>query len=136
MTASDLVDRLAGHRTLGSAPREELEWLVAHGSLRHLDVGDFLSSKGKPVDGMFVVLEGRIAIFVDRGTGRHKMMEWREGDITGVLPYSRMVNPPGDSIAQEPSTVLAIPRDDSRMPRNHVSSGPRHARSSTRIHFE
>jgi len=114
MTASDLVDRLAGHRTLGSAPREELEWLVAHGSLRHLDVGDFLSSKGKPVDGMFVVLEGRIAIFVDRGTGRHKMMEWREGDITGVLPYSRMVNPPGDSIAQEPSTVLAIPRDDLR----------------------
>jgi signal transduction histidine kinase len=61
-----------------------------------------------------VVLEGRIAIFVDRGTGRHKMMEWREGDITGVLPYSRMVNPPGDSIAQEPSTVLAIPRDDLR----------------------
>ena len=31
MTATDLVDRLAGHKTVGAAPREELEWLAAHG---------------------------------------------------------------------------------------------------------
>ncbi len=32
MTATDLVDRLANHRTVGAAPREELEWLAAHGA--------------------------------------------------------------------------------------------------------
>ena len=97
----DLVDRLEGHKTLGAAPREELEWLAAHGFVRQLEAGEVLSSKDKPVEGMFVVLSGRIAIYVDRGKGLHKMMEWREGDVTGVLPYSRMVSPPGDSIAQE-----------------------------------
>ncbi len=66
------------------------------------------------MDGFFVVLSGRIAIFVDRAAGRHKMMEWREGDVTGVLPYSRMINPPGDTIAQEPTEILAVPRDDLR----------------------
>ncbi len=110
MTATDLVERLAEHKTLGAAPREELEWLAAHGTLRHLETGEMLSAKCEPVDDLFVVLSGRVAIFVDRSTGRHKMMEWRGGDVTGTLPYSRMVNPPGDSVAQEPTLVLAVPR--------------------------
>ena len=41
------------------------------------------------------MLSGRIAIFVDRGAGPHKFMEWRAGDVTGLLPYSRLVKPPG-----------------------------------------
>lgn len=112
MTATDLVDRLAAHKTVGAAPREELAWLVAHGSLRHLKEGEVLSAKGAPVSGLFVVLTGHIAIFVDRGAGRHKVMEWRAGDVAGMLPYSRLVNPPGDSVAQEPSEILAVPRED------------------------
>ena len=112
MTATDLVERLAGHRTVGAAPREELAWLAAHGSLRHLDEGEVLSAKGAPVSGLFIVLTGHVAIFIDRGAGRHKVMEWRAGDVAGMLPYSRLVSPPGDSVAQEPSEILAIPRDD------------------------
>jgi signal transduction histidine kinase len=114
ITEREIVDRLTEHNTLGKAPREELEWLAAHGSIRQFEIGEILSSKNKPVEGMHVVLSGRIAIFVERGTGRHKMMEWREGAVTGVLPYSRMVNPPGDSIAQEPSLILTVPREDLR----------------------
>ena len=111
---TDLVDRLAEHKTLGKAPREELAWLASHGSLRQLDAGQVLSSKGAKVEGLFVVLSGRVAIFVDRGAGLHKIMEWREGDVAGLLPYSRLVSPPGDSVAQEPSTILAVHRDDLR----------------------
>jgi signal transduction histidine kinase len=110
IVTTDLVDRLAGHKTLGAAPREELAWLASHGSLRHFNVGDVLSSKGAPVEGLFVMLTGHIAIYVDRGAGRHKVMEWRAGDVTGLLPYSRLVSPPGDSVAQEPSEILAIHR--------------------------
>ena len=111
MTVPDLLDRLIAHATLGSAPREELAWLIAHGSLRRLDEGEVLSAKGVPVAGMFVVLTGHIAIFVDRGAGRHKVMEWRTGDVTGLLPYSRMSSPPGTAMTQEPSEVLAIAGD-------------------------
>jgi signal transduction histidine kinase len=108
--ARDLVDRLAEHQTLGSAPREELAWLAAHGSLRHFKEGEVLSHKGAPVEALFVVLTGHVAIFVDRGAGMHKVMEWRAGDVTGLLPYSRLANPPGDSIALEPTEALSIDR--------------------------
>ncbi len=77
MTAMDVAARLAGHKTLGSAPPEELAWLASHGSLRELQTGDVLTAKGAQVEGMFVVLSGRIAMFVDRGAGPHKIMEWR-----------------------------------------------------------
>jgi signal transduction histidine kinase len=108
---TDLVDRLAAHRTLGTAPREELAWLASHGSLRHLDPGEVLTAKGHTVEGLYIVLSGRISIFVDRGSGVQKMVEWRPGDVTGFLPYSRLTSPPGDTIAQEPTEVLALHRD-------------------------
>ena len=111
MAATDLLDRLAAHKTLGAAPREELGWLASHGSLRHLEEGEVLSAKGAPVTGLFVVLTGHVAIYVDRGAGRHKVMEWRAGDVTGMLPYSRLVSPPGDSVAQEPTEILSVPRE-------------------------
>ena len=111
MTATDLVDRLAEHKALGAAPREELAWLVSHGSLRQLDVGDVLTAKGARVKGLWVVLSGRLALHVDRGAGLNKVMEWRAGDVTGLLPYSRLAAPPGDVVAQDPTTILALDRD-------------------------
>jgi signal transduction histidine kinase len=111
MNENDLIERLAAHRTLGAAPREELAWLAAHGHLRNLVAGEVLSSKGAPVGGLYVVLSGRVTLFVDRGAGPQKMIEWHAGDVTGMLPYSRMVNPPGDAIAQEPTEILALGRN-------------------------
>jgi CRP-like cAMP-binding protein len=86
VTAADLVERLIEHKTVGGAPRDELAWLATHGTLRHLAEGDVLSSKGVPVTGLFVLLTGRVAIYLDRGAGRHKLMEWHAGDVTGMLP--------------------------------------------------
>jgi signal transduction histidine kinase len=112
--ARDLIDRLAEHRTLSAASRTELEWLAAHGSIRNLNTGEALSRKDRPVEGLFLILSGRLAVFVDRADGPNKFIEWREGDVTGVLPYSRMVNPPGDVSALEPVEVFAIPREHLR----------------------
>ncbi len=111
MTVSHLIDQLAEHETLGSAPREELAWLASHGAIRHLQTGDVLTAKGATVEGLFVLLNGHLAIFVDRGAGRHKVMEWRTGEVMGLLPYSRLVSPPGDTVAQAPSVILALHRD-------------------------
>jgi len=110
MTEINLLERLAEHKTLGEAPREELAWLAAHGILRNLSVGEFLSTKGVPVEGLHVLLSGHVTHCVDRGAGPVKVLEWRGGDVTGVLPYSRLVTPPGNSIAQEPTEILSLHR--------------------------
>ncbi len=110
MIERDLIDRLSEHRTLGGAPRSELEWLAAHGTMRRLNTGEVLSVKGVPVEALYIILSGRLALFVDRGAGLNKIMEWRGGDVAGLLPYSRLTTPPGYSSALEPVEILAIPR--------------------------
>ncbi len=108
----DLIDRLAEHKKLGTAPREELSWLAAHGTLRYLDAGEVLSHKGQPVEGLHIVLSGHVSLSVDRGSGPQKMIEWRAGEVSGILPYSRLTTPPGNAIAEEPTEILSIPREE------------------------
>lgn len=110
----DLIDRLAGHKALGTAPREELAWLATHGTLRRLEAGEVLSHKGVQVEGLYIVLSGHVTLSTDRGAGPQKVIEWRAGEVTGMLPYSRLTSPPGDAIAQEPTEVLALPREQLR----------------------
>lgn len=112
MTTEELVDLLASHRTIGQAPREELGWIAAHGTLRNFQTGEVVSRRTEVVDGLHIVLSGHLSIHVDRGTGRRKVMEWRAGDVTGLLPYSRLLTPPGDTSAEEPTEVVTISRDD------------------------
>lgn len=107
----DLIDRLAEHKTLAAAPREELVWLAEHGTLRHLAAGEVLSHKGVQVEGLYVVLTGHVSLSVDRGSGPQKIIEWRAGEVSGILPYSRLTSPPGDAVAQEPTEILALPRE-------------------------
>lgn len=112
MTASQvdqaLVERLSQLRALDGLPRQELEWMVAHGELWQLPAGHVVAASSGRMDYLYVLFSGRIAIWVDRGAGRRKAMEWRRGDVTGLLPYSRMTAPPGDSFAEEPVEALAI----------------------------
>src|SRR5215216_1451577 len=82
----DLVDRLAAHRRIGSAPRHELEWLAAHGNLRHFAAGDLFGKAGDLLEYMIVMLTGHGGVYINRGRGRQRAMDWQGGDVTGAFP--------------------------------------------------
>ena len=105
---TELLERLAQHRTLGDAPRPEVEWLIAHGTVRHIEPGDIVTRSGTAVTNLLIVLSGHFEIMVERGSGPRKMFEWRGGDVGGFLPYSRMTKAPGEVIVDEPGDILAV----------------------------
>lgn len=111
-TTENLIERLASHRTMKAAPREELAWIAVRSRLRTLAPGEILTSRASGrAEGLFFILSGRLGLQVDRGAGRHKVMEWRAGAVAGLLPYSRMGIPPGDSVAEETTEIVALHRD-------------------------
>lgn len=111
MTRDELVARLKTHATVGAIPDVEIEWLATHGRLEHYPVGTVLArAAGHVPDGLYILFSGHIVIHVDRGAGLKKVMEWRGGDVTGFLPYSRMGAPPGDTVALEPLEALFVDR--------------------------
>ena len=108
----ELIDRLAAHRTIGGAPRHELEWLAAHGELRRYEVGEIPQPKGTPAEHMVVQLTGHVSTYVDRPTGRRFMLETKGGDLTAILPFARGGGVRlGDVTILEPTDALFVHRD-------------------------
>ena len=107
-TRDEVIQLLLAHRTLGDAPREELEWLADHGELRDYEIGDvFIQPDALPTE-MIIVFAGDGAVYVERGGEKKKFLEWRAGDVTGMLPYSRMKKAPGVSKTEHPLLGLVI----------------------------
>jgi signal transduction histidine kinase len=111
MTDLPLVDRLAALPNLADIPRPELEWLATQGEIEFHEVGTIMAPKGRPIEKLWVILEGRVVVRVDRGTGPRLVIEWREGEVTGMLPYSRMKSPPGNNAVEVRTEALAIHQD-------------------------
>jgi len=107
---TDLVDRLVALPTAEPIPREEWEWLAAHGALESHAAGEFVTSAGTRIEVLWIVLSGHVVVTVDRGAGPRRAVEWRAGDITGRLPFSRMsVAAPERTVRTEvASEVLVI----------------------------
>jgi signal transduction histidine kinase len=108
--AADLFARLTAHRTLGAAPRAGLEWLVAHGTVHQFAPGEMIARKGEPVESLYIILQGRVSHLTDQGGTWRKVMDWRDGDVTGQLPYSRLAKAPGNSVIDETADILCVPR--------------------------
>jgi signal transduction histidine kinase len=115
MEQPSLLDRLVAHRTLSTVPREQLAWVAGVGHLMTIEPGVVLTPSTGPVKGLYIVLEGHLLIRVDGGAGPRIVMEWHGGDVTGMLPYSRIKAPPGDVVAEEPTTVVIV--DTAELPR-------------------
>ena len=118
MTAIDtptIVQRLREHATLGGAPVVELEWLAAHGYLRRFATGDYVIRTGqmRATMGLIVVLTGHLVLYVDRGRGggRRKVAEWRGGEVSGILPYSRTTTAIGDAFVEADTEIWMVDRD-------------------------
>lgn len=110
--AAELIGLLAAHRTIGTAPRSELEWLVAHGERRLFNTGQAFADPERPAEEMVIIFTGDGSISVERGGEKKKFMEWHAGDVTGLLPYSRMKRPPGVSVIENPVDGLVINKRD------------------------
>ncbi len=108
MIREELIQRLTVHRLVGSAPQAELAWLADHGVLRRFDKGDVVQQRDQPIVELAIVFSGRFAIHVGQRAGWRRVLEWSAGDLAGKLPYSRMSQPPGDTVVEEETEVLQI----------------------------
>ena len=112
MTTQELVNILVNHRTLGKAPLEELTWVAEHGVLIHLEPGAVVGKQGEIVDSLYIVFSGRLSTYVSRGIGKRKVFEWTGGDVTGLLPFSRLTISQGETVVDEPTDALSLSRND------------------------
>jgi len=70
-------------------PDDQLAWFISQSQELRLKAGDSYSRQGDPADAMFVILEGRLS---GRGelAGDTIIFTLNPGDVSGLLPFSRM----------------------------------------------
>src|SRR5271167_1910176 len=70
-------------------PGDQIEWFISQSQEMSLKANDVYSRQGAPADAMFVILQGQVQWRGERG-GETFVFDVEAGDVTGVLPFSRM----------------------------------------------
>jgi signal transduction histidine kinase len=70
-------------------PDDQIAWFISQSQELHLKAGETYSRQGDPADAMFVVLEGQLQGRGEIG-GETIIFTINQGNVTGVLPFSRM----------------------------------------------
>ena len=70
-------------------PDDQIQWFLSQSQEIHLSAGETYLRQGDPADAMIVVLEGQLQLRGELG-GETIVISIKPGDVTGVLPFSRM----------------------------------------------
>ena len=86
-----MVDKaeLRGVAAFADLPDDQLDWFLGHSQEVHVATGETYVRQGDPADWMFVILEGQVQWRGEFG-GETVVISGKQGDVTGVLPFSRM----------------------------------------------
>jgi signal transduction histidine kinase len=70
-------------------PGDQITWFISQAEELRLKAGDTYFRQGDPADAMFVILAGQLQVRGELG-GETVVIAIKPGDVTGVLPFSRM----------------------------------------------
>ena len=108
---SDLLATLQANPDLEHVPEAQLRWLIERGEKLTLQVGEKLFSPNEPSLHLYVVLSGRLRIWFDQNGESREVARWGPGEISGVLPYSRLKVARGHAVALEETRIFSFHRD-------------------------
>jgi signal transduction histidine kinase len=89
-------------------PDDQIAWFIGQSRELSLQPDDFYLHQGDPADAMFVVLEGQLQARGELG-GETLNISIKPGDVTGILPFSRMKQFPLSGRAVTKSRILRFP---------------------------
>ncbi len=102
-----LAEALERVTPLQGLPFEDRLWLARHGEEFIAQPGEILFEEGAPADRMILMLKGEIHV-QRQHNGAMALFIGRTGQMTGLLPFSRMKASGGQGVAVTPVWALLI----------------------------
>jgi signal transduction histidine kinase len=110
-----LTEALRKVAPLNGMTDEEYLWLASNGTERFVDANTTLFEQGEPADHMIILLKGEVQVQRDRTGAAPVLFIGRAGQLTGLLPFSRMKTWGGLGVTTAPT--WAVEYDRSIFPR-------------------
>src|ERR1700691_1737050 len=89
-------------------PDDQLDWFISQSQEMNLKTGGVYARQGDPADAMFVILKGRLQGRAELA-GETIIFDLEPGDVTGLLPFSRMKQYTVSGRAETDSRALRFP---------------------------
>ena len=89
-------------------PDDQIAWFISQAQELRYKAGDTYLRQGTPADAMFVILEGQLELHGEM-SGETVAFSLTAGDVTGVLPFSRMKQFTLNGRAVTDSRILRFP---------------------------
>ena len=89
----------------------QLQWFVSSATELKLSAGDIVIREGEPADALFVLLEGEVRGRKENGGGDAPGFVARAGEVTGMLPFSRLTHFGMTARATVPTWGLRLHKD-------------------------
>ena len=106
-----LLDDVRQLSTFDSIEDAALQWLIDKSDYFRIDKGTDFFQPGDPANHMIVVLSGKYVVRMQRNGRMRDLGVWTRGQITGVLPFSRMKDVTATGSALEDMRMLCLHRD-------------------------
>ena len=106
---NEIAEALKHIGPLHDLPLEDRLWLARHGKEFIANAGDVLFEEGAQATNMILILKGEIHVRRQHGSPM-ALFIGRAGQMTGVLPFSRMKTYGGQGFAISPVWALLIPK--------------------------
>jgi signal transduction histidine kinase len=103
-----LVDQLRKLAVFAELPQEELLWFAVQCQEHRLAPGEILMREGDPADYMIVMLEGEVRARAEHGPPNGPVFTLSGGEVSGMLPFSRLKVISVTGRAVVPSRFLAF----------------------------
>ena len=118
---------------------DEYLWLATNGEELFADANATVFEQGEPADAMTILLKGEIQVQRDRSGAGPVMFIGRAGQITGLLPFSRMKTWGGRGVSIAPTWAVRynrslFPRMLARDPLHDAARGQHFAGPFARSH--
>ena len=108
-SAEELVAKLRKITVFADLPQEDLLWFVSVCDERRAAVGEIIMREGDQPDFMMVMLEGEMRARNEHGSADGPVFTIMAGDVTGMLPFSRLKTITVTGRAVTPSHFLGFP---------------------------
>jgi signal transduction histidine kinase len=93
-----------------NVPEQSLQFLIDTGEVIHLNQGDLIFEPGAQATHLYIILDGYLKLSISRNGQTSEFGEFEPGEITGVLPYSRMKEASGLAESKGKSVIFRFHR--------------------------
>ena len=95
-------------------PLDQLQWLIDNSEHLEMHEGSYFFKSGDPVRGAYIVISGRMRLYVMHNREMQEINVLASGDISGMLPFSRGISATVNAKVLEDTTVMLLPTEKFR----------------------